>query len=40
MNTNSSNRWFIALAGIVMAPMMRTAMRKDLENLKIILEAS
>jgi uncharacterized membrane protein len=31
---------FSALAGIVMAPMMRKAMRKDLENLKKILEAS
>ena len=30
---------FSALAGILMAPMMRTAMRKDLENLKKILEA-
>ena len=31
---------FSALAGMVMAPMMRRAMRKDLENLKNILEAS
>ncbi|WP_346960218.1 SRPBCC family protein [uncultured Arthrobacter sp.] len=30
---------FSAFAGIFMAPMMRRAMRKDLENLKKILEA-
>ena len=30
---------FSAVAGIFMAPMMRRAMRKDLENLKKILEA-
>ncbi|MCZ9881875.1 SRPBCC family protein [Arthrobacter sp. B2a2-09] len=31
---------FSTLAGIIMAPMMRMAMRKDLENLKRILEAT
>jgi uncharacterized membrane protein len=31
---------FSVLAGMIMAPMMRRAMRKDLENLKNILEAS